>query len=227
MHPTTQFDAYVSEARVIVAWLSSHDPDYERGLASGAVTGALRGTVLFATSALELAYGELGHELALRCKLPVGTVRYRLPIFPAPSTRQPDGSGDLMDSLRHREAALAARVRSQLEVATADGWLGALMHLAGSPAEMNLRRAVATVAIAKGADGIFEMNLRSETGMPIPLLAPVLLQENPASFEHIKKGYYLAVLPEAREVVSFLDRCVRGMSSLGDRLREELVSFGY
>lgn len=101
------------------------------------------------------------------------------------------------------------------------------MHLAGSPAEMNLRRAVATVAIAKGADGIFEMNLRSETGMPIPLLAPVLLQENPASFEHIKKGYYLAVLPEAREVVSFLDRCVRGMSSLGDRLREELVSFGY
>ncbi|CAN7170416.1 hypothetical protein [Variovorax paradoxus] len=124
-------------------------------------------------------------------------------------------------------ADLATKVRSHLEVATSDGWLGTLIGLAESPSRMNLRRAVATVSFSHGADGMIEMNLRSQTGESIPMLAPVLLQEGNSSFDGIGDGYYLAILPEAREAVSFLDRCVRGMSGLGERIRAELSNFGY
>jgi hypothetical protein len=225
MPPSTRFDAHVLEARVIATRLSSHDPDYENGLATGAIGGALHGSVRFAVGALEMAYCDLADELAMRCRFPVGSVHYRFPVYPVLPTGQPIGSSELMDSLRNTNAGLAAKVRSHLEVTTADGWLGTLVRLAGSPEQMNLRRAVATVSLSKGIDGTIEMNLRSETGESVPMLAPVLLQEGEPTSARI--GYYLAILPEAREAVSFLDRCVRGMSTLGDKLRAELINFGY
>jgi hypothetical protein len=227
MRPSMRFDTLVAEARAIATRLSAHDLDCERVLTSGTITSSLQTSVWSAIGALERAYDELGDEVARRCKFPATSVRYRLPIFPVQAAGQPAGSSELMESLRSVHADLATKVRSHLEVAASDGWLGTLIGLVESPARMNLRRGVATVSFSNGADGMIEMNLRSQTGESIPMLAPVLLQEGNSSLEGTGNGYYLAILPEAREAVSFLDRCVRGMSSLGERVRAELSNFGY
>lgn len=71
------------------------------------------------------------------------------------------------------------------------------------------------------ADGMRELSLKGTSGESIPMTAPILMDES-VTTKGIGKAYYLAILPDAIEVISFIDRCTRGVEQLSAQIRRAL-----
>jgi len=223
MSQNDEFDTLIQGVRKTVRQLSSHDPDYEVALRTGAIPEALGSSITLAFVQLWLALDVLVRETIDRCAIDVEFDEPRLLDLLACRSR------DFRSVL---EAALPGLLGSQPLVADeffrlhnvldVDGWLRPLASITRYDNQLPIRRAVGLASFSSTDASGLQLALTAESGDMIPMLAPILLR--PIALESGQSGsaYYLA-LPDGREVVSFMDRCARGVAQFGDGLRSALA----
>ncbi|MCJ0766116.1 hypothetical protein [Variovorax terrae] len=223
MTSTDRFEALVENGRRTIQRLASHDPGYEESLHTGAAPDALRSLVQTAFVQLGGALDALVGETALRCGLSQAASGSRFSL-PRNDSNQ-DHRSILEDSLPDLSSTLpeiATEMVQLLGVLDSDRWLAPLGALVYDVEALQLRRAVGSVSFASTAEAGLQMTLRGEDGGSIPMLAPLRIDGAPGTGAQDGRAFYLVVMPGGREVVSFLDRCVRGTEQIGLGFRRVL-----
>jgi hypothetical protein len=221
MTSTDRFEALVKGGKLAVRRLTSHDPGYEASLQTGAIPDTLTSVVQSAFAQLGGALDVLIGETAHRCELrqTASGSRFALPRHGLDHRLMLEGS---LPDLAGAFPEILAEMLQLLDVLDSDRWLAPLGALVCDLEALQLRRAVGSVSFASVAGTGFQMVLKGEDGGPIPMLAPILIDEAPGTEARDGKAFYLVVVPGGREVVSFLDRCVRGTEQIGHGFRRVL-----
>lgn len=223
MTSTNRFEALVENGKRTVRRLASHDPGCEESLHTGKAPDALKSDVQTAFAQLGGALDALVGETAHRCGLPQAASGSRFSL-PRNGSNQ-DHRSILEESLPGLSAAfpeIATEMLQLLDVLNSDRWLTPLGAFVYDLEDLQLRRAVGSVSFASTAEAGLQMTLRGEDGGSIPMLAPILIDEAPGTGTGAGRAFYLVVMPGGREVVSFLDRCVRGTEQIGLGFRRVL-----
>jgi hypothetical protein len=220
---TDRFEALVESGKLTVRRLASHDPGYEASLRTGTMPDTLTSLVQSAFAQIGGALDALAAETAHRCGLPQPTsgVRFALPR----NGSDQDHRSILENSLPGLAGTfpkIATEMLQLLDVLDSDRWLAPLGNLVYDLEALQLRRAIGSVGFTSTAEGSLQMTLSGEDGGSIPMFAPILIDEAPGTGARGGSAFYLIVMPSGREVVSFLDRCVRGTEQIGVGFRRAL-----
>lgn len=211
MEAGSGFWLHLAAAKQMVVRLSSHSSAYEAALRSENIpedySNSLRICILEIESALCALLIEVGATLQI--EMPNGQ----------PWRKR------LLDGLGVHSSALRMAVGASVAVADSDGWLSHLEAVWAGSLQLDLRRETALVTFAPGSDGIPLLDVRTKSGESLSMLAPLLVEEASGS-DGSRIGYYVAVFPEGREAVAFVDRCVRGAEHLASAVRKNLAAAG-
>lgn len=199
----SKFDLHIESAGETVLRLRSHDRSYEAALCTGAIPQDLVDLVDSCIHDVESALW------AIAASVRPSSVVAR---DPKEDWREHLLGQAISESLR-------GAIETALMVGDADGWLDLLQGVLSKRVPLNLRRASAAVRFSAGPDGVPTLAALDSRGESIPMLAPLHISET-SSLDGACTGYYLAAFPDAREAVSFLDRCVRGTAQLGRAIKK-------
>lgn len=224
---TGTVESFVEAARQVGSQFTTHCDVYEDALHTGNIPQQLISSLVRAFVQLRCALDVLANEMSLRCGLQVLPTQCRYPIKANSELRSFSSVLEqVMPGLASKFPELVVVILRLQQLSETDGWLAKLTLLTDAPDAVRLVRASAKATLSIDPVAGTVLSVADASGQPIPMLAPILMDE--AVYEGSGEGraFYLALDPGDCEAISFLNRCTRGVEHVAEELRFALAEIG-